>query len=111
MLLFGMASLLVRPEPDPRTVECPCGPPNRGCKSFEACEGRDVLMHAALKLLLRGQAASAAVPMGFLGPSLIFMLTYVWSRNFPTTNVSLMGLVRAPQFCSPGMTPTSGLAC
>ncbi len=33
--------------------------------------------------------------MGFLGPSLIFMLTYVWSRNFPTTNVSLMGLVHA----------------
>lgn len=30
---------------------------------------------------------------GFFASSLIFMLIYVWSRNFPTSSVSLMGLV------------------
>ena len=39
--------------------------------------------------------------MYFLGPSLIFMLTYVWSRNFPTGNVSLMGLANIQAFYLP----------
>ena len=30
----------------------------------------------------------------FLASPLIFMLIYVWSRNFPTGNVSIMGLVQ-----------------
>ena len=29
----------------------------------------------------------------FLASPLIFMLIYVWSRNFPTASVSIMGLV------------------
>lgn len=29
------------------------------------------------------------------------MLTYVWSRNFPTSNVSLMGLVSIQAFYLP----------
>ncbi|BDA49288.1 Derlin-1 [Coccomyxa sp. Obi] len=45
--------------------------------------------------------ASVFVPVRLLGPSFIFMLTYVWSRNFPTSNVSLMGLVSIQAFYLP----------
>lgn len=47
------------------------------------------------------QGASVVVPVRLLGPSFIFMLTYVWSRNFPTSNVSLMGLVSIQAFYLP----------
>lgn len=47
------------------------------------------------------QGASVFVPVRLLGPSFIFMLTYVWSRNFPTSNVSLMGLVSIQAFYLP----------
>ena len=47
-------------------------------------------------LCVRMQAVSVAVPVAFPGPSLIFMMVYVWSRNFPNNNISLMGLVRRP---------------
>lgn len=40
-------------------------------------------------------------PVRLLGPSLIFMLIYVWSRNFPTSNVSIMGLVSLQAFYLP----------
>ena len=49
------------------------------------------------------------MPMGFLGPSLMFMMVYVWSRNFPTTNVSLMGLVRVFSLCTHTLRATSAL--
>ena len=42
-----------------------------------------------------------AVPVAFLGPSLIFMMTYVWSRHFPTGIVSIMGLVSLQAFYLP----------
>lgn len=38
---------------------------------------------------------------GFFASSLIFMLIYVWSRNFPTSNVSIMGLVTIEAFYVP----------
>lgn len=37
----------------------------------------------------------------FLGPSLVFMLLYVWSREFPTSTVSIMGLVNLQGFWLP----------
>lgn len=46
--------------------------------------------------LLWFQVLSLTVPFFksfFLGPSLVFMLLYVWSREFPTSTVSIMGLV------------------
>lgn len=30
---------------------------------------------------------------GFLGISLVFMLVYVWSREFPNANINIYGLV------------------
>jgi Derlin-2/3 len=37
----------------------------------------------------------------FMGGSLVFMLLYVWSREFPTANVSFMGLVTLQGFWLP----------
>ncbi|DBA75375.1 hypothetical protein WJX77_010985 [Trebouxia sp. C0004] len=37
----------------------------------------------------------------FLASPLIFMLIYVWSRNFPTASVSIMGLVSVEAFYVP----------
>jgi Derlin-2/3 len=36
-----------------------------------------------------------------MGSSLVFMLVYLWSRNFPTGNVSLMGVVTIQAFYMP----------
>ena len=47
------------------------------------------------------QGASLLLPVAFLGPSLIFMMTYVWSRNFPTGSVSIMGMVTLQAFYLP----------
>ncbi len=41
------------------------------------------------------------VPVQLLGPSLIFMMVYVWSRNFASSNISLMGLVSIQAFYLP----------
>lgn len=40
--------------------------------------------------------AASLIPLfkfPFLASPLIFMLIYVWSRNFPTASVSIMGLI------------------
>ena len=47
------------------------------------------------------QGVSLVMPVAFLGPSLIFMMMYVWSRNFPSGNVSIMGLVNLQAFYLP----------
>ena len=95
MLLFGMASLLVRAKPGAVHGLPTLLPTNWGWRNSLLTRPIQLVPLVMWAVPLPKQAASAAVPMGFLGPSLIFMLTYVWSRNFPTTNVSLMGLVCA----------------
>ena len=45
------------------------------------------------------QAAAAALPffsIYFLSSPLVFMLLYLWSREQPTANVSIMGFVTVP---------------
>lgn len=64
------------------------------CRACHACQAGDTS-----DLCVPIQAVSLAVPVAFPGPSLIFMMVYVWSRNFPNNNISLMGLVRTPFLC------------
>ncbi|KDO79933.1 hypothetical protein CISIN_1g035602mg, partial [Citrus sinensis] len=48
--------------------------------------------------------ALSAIPMlwtPFLGVSLVFMLLYVWSREFPTAQISIYGLVTLKAFYLP----------
>lgn len=48
--------------------------------------------------------ALSAIPMlwtPFLGVSLVFMLLYVWSREFPNAQISLYGLVQLKAFYFP----------
>ncbi|EIE24873.1 Derlin-1 [Coccomyxa subellipsoidea C-169] len=45
--------------------------------------------------------ASLVVPVQLLGPSLIFMMVYVWSRNLTSSNISQMGLVSIQAFYLP----------
>ncbi|KAK2989596.1 hypothetical protein RJ640_027370 [Escallonia rubra] len=48
--------------------------------------------------------ALSAIPMfwsPFLGVSLVFMLLYVWSREFPNANINLYGLVTLKAFYLP----------
>eukprot|EP00877_Chromochloris_zofingiensis_P000942 jgi/Chrzof1/10849/Cz05g14130.t1 len=58
-------------------------------------------------MLLFGSAALwllALLPfvnIPFLGSPLVFMLVYVWSRNYPTQMVSIMGLVTLQSFYLP----------
>lgn len=46
--------------------------------------------------LAAGAKVASLLPFfnfGVFASSLVFMLIYIWSRNFPTSSVSLMGLV------------------
>jgi Derlin-2/3 len=49
---------------------------------------RGLVWDQVLSFLLR-----PIVRMMLLAPSMVFMLVYMWSRNFPTTNVSFFGLI------------------
>jgi hypothetical protein len=44
------------------------------------------------------QAVALVLPVALPSHSLVFMMVYVWSRNFPQGNISLMGLVRPESF-------------
>eukprot|EP00271_Cylindrocystis_brebissonii_P002551 TRINITY_DN13241_c0_g1_i1.p1 TRINITY_DN13241_c0_g1~~TRINITY_DN13241_c0_g1_i1.p1 ORF type:complete len:282 (-),score=47.44 TRINITY_DN13241_c0_g1_i1:757-1602(-) len=59
-----------------------------GMASLLALDGASVLL-----------GVSAGMP--FLAVSLVFMLVYVWSREFPNANVSLMGMVTIQAFYLP----------
>ena len=39
------------------------------------------------------QATTAVLPRVMLGPQLIMVLVYLWSRAYPTANVGFMGVV------------------
>lgn len=58
-----------------------------------------MMIFGALTLL-----ALSAIPFfrsPFLGVSLVFMLLYVWSREFPTANINIYGLVTLKAFYLP----------
>lgn len=58
-----------------------------------------MMIFGAISLL-----ALSAIPMlwtPFLGVSLVFMLLYVWSREFPTAQISIYGLVTLKAFYLP----------
>lgn len=58
-----------------------------------------MMIFGALSLL-----ALAAIPIfwsGFLGISLVFMLLYVWSREFPNAQINIYGLVTLKAFYLP----------
>ncbi|KAM7515495.1 hypothetical protein LguiA_005078 [Lonicera macranthoides] len=58
-----------------------------------------MMIFGALTLLVL-----SAIPMlwsPFLGVSLVFMLLYVWSREFPNANISIYGLVTLKAFYLP----------
>ena len=66
-----------------------------------------------LKCYAPSQVISLLIPffrIGFCSTSLIFMLAYVWSKNFATQNVSLYGLltVQARWFLRPERLSTFG---
>jgi len=41
----------------------------------------------------RGQGTTLVVPRLILGPPLVMVLVYLWSRAFPAANISFMGVV------------------
>ena len=109
MLLVGIAALLVTQAFLPAACRGPSLPrrPHDGGPCMQAqLHGSHVYQslrcmpcqaagdHAHRACVPPVQAVSLAVPVAFPGPSLIFMMVYVWSRNFPSNNISLMGLVR-----------------
>ncbi|XP_021276526.1 derlin-1 [Herrania umbratica] len=58
-----------------------------------------MMIFGALSLLVL-----SAIPIfrsGFLGVSLVFMLLYVWSREFPNAQINIYGLVRLKAFYLP----------
>ena len=57
------------------------------------------------------QASTLLLPGAFLGPSLIYMVIYVWSRNFPTSNVSIMGLFTLQAFHLPFVLAAVDVCC
>ncbi|KAM3730725.1 hypothetical protein ACB098_12G107900 [Castanea mollissima] len=58
-----------------------------------------MFVFGALSLLV--MAAVPYLQSPFLGGSLVFMLVYVWSREFPNARISIYGLVSLKEFYLP----------
>jgi Derlin-2/3 len=58
-----------------------------------------MMIFGALSLLILSAIPIFTSP--FLGVSLVFMLLYIWSREFPTANISIYGLVTLKAFYLP----------
>ncbi|KAI5662726.1 hypothetical protein M9H77_22049 [Catharanthus roseus] len=58
-----------------------------------------MMLFGALSLLVLSGIPLLWTP--FLGPSLVFMLLYVWSREFPNASINIYGLVNLKAFYLP----------
>ena len=60
---------------------------SQGCLSLQ----RTVCIY--MELLCGMQGTTVVLPRLMLGPQMIMVLVYLWSRAYPTANISFMGVV------------------